>query len=97
MLDAMAIKKQTQYDAHSKSMKGFVDLGDGLDEENVASEALVFMVVGLQSHWKVPIAYYLTRTLTPETQKVLIEHALHALHECGIQVLCMTRWPCFQC
>ena len=33
-------------------MTGFVDLGDGLDETSVASEALVFMVVGLQGHWK---------------------------------------------
>lgn len=50
------------------------------------NEALVFTVVGLQGHWKTPIAYYLTKCLLPGTQKVLLVHAL----ECGIRVVCVT-------
>ena len=90
MIDAMAIRKHIQYSSRTKSFKGFVDLGDGPDEQNVASEALVFMVVGLQGHWKAPIAHFLTRTLTQESQAVLLKHALHALHERGIRVICLT-------
>ena len=48
------------------------------------------MVVGLRSHWKAPIAYFMSRTLKPEAQKVLVEQTLQALHEAGIKVVCMT-------
>ncbi|KAL1006628.1 hypothetical protein UPYG_G00074670 [Umbra pygmaea] len=48
VLDGMSIRRQVQYDSHKQTMIGFVDLGSGIDETSVASEALVFMVVGLQ-------------------------------------------------
>lgn len=57
MLNAMAIKKHVQYNPHSQSMSGFVDMSDGHNETDVATEALVFMVVDLQGPWKAPIAY----------------------------------------
>ncbi|KAJ4919650.1 hypothetical protein JOQ06_027835 [Pogonophryne albipinna] len=90
MLDAMAIRKHVQYNPHNQSMSGFVDMGDGNNETNVATEALVFMVVGLQGHWKAPIAYYLTKSLSPETQRVLLSHALEELHARGIRVVSVT-------
>ncbi|XP_035990436.1 THAP domain-containing protein 6-like [Fundulus heteroclitus] len=65
MLDAMAIKKHVQYNPHTQSMSGFVNPGDGSNETDVAAEALVFLVVGLQGHWKAPISYYLTNSLSP--------------------------------
>ena len=43
MLDAMSIKKHVQYNPHTESMSGFVDMGDGNNENDVASEALVFI------------------------------------------------------
>lgn len=86
----MAIRRHIQYDAGQRKMRGFVDLGDGPDESTVASEALVFMVVGLQSYWKAPIAFFITRTLSPQTQRILLEHTLHALHQRGIKVVCLT-------
>lgn len=79
MLDAMAIKKKekhVQYDPQTLTLSGFVDMGDRLNEDDISSKALVFMVVGLKGYWKAPIAYYLTKTIPPETQKVLEEHAL---------------------
>ena len=48
MLDAMAIKKHIQYIPQTQRLCGFVNMGDGLNETDVAKEALVFMVVGLQ-------------------------------------------------
>ncbi|XDV25816.1 hypothetical protein PO909_029667 [Leuciscus waleckii] len=90
MLDAMSIRKHVQYNPHTQSMSGFVDMGDGNSETDVATEALVFMVVGLQGHWKAPIAYFLTKSLSPETQRVLLSHALEELHARGIRVVCVT-------
>ncbi|CAK6959948.1 DNA transposase THAP9 isoform X1 [Scomber scombrus] len=86
MLDAMAIRKHVQYNPHTQSMSGFVDMGDGNSETDVATEALVFMVVGIQGHWKAPIAYYLMNSLSPVTQRVLLSHALEELHARGIRV-----------
>ena len=90
MLDAMANKKHVQYNPHTQRMSGFVDMGDGINETDVATEALLLMVVGLQGHWKAPIAYYLTKSVSPDTQKVLLVHALEALHEREIRVMCVT-------
>lgn len=90
ILDAMAIKKTVQYNPQTQKMSGFVDMGDGSNETDVASEALVFMVVGIQGHWKAPVAYYLTSALSPETLKVLVVHALEELHARGLRVVCMT-------
>lgn len=90
MLDAMAIKKHVQYNPPTQTMSGFVDTGDGFNETDVASEALMFMVVGMQGHWKAPIAYCLTSVLSPETLKVLVVHALEELHARGLSVVCMT-------
>lgn len=83
-------KKHVQYNPHTQKMSGFVDMGDGLNETDVASEALVFMVVGIQGHWKAQIAYYLTNAVSPETLKVLVAHALEELHARGLRVVCMT-------
>ncbi len=48
VLDAMAVRRHVQYNPHTQEMCGFVDLGDGMNETDVATEALVFMAVGLQ-------------------------------------------------
>lgn len=67
----------------TQSMSGFVDMVDGSSEADVATKALVLIVVGLQEHWKALIAYDLT--------KVLLSHALEEeLHAEGIQVVRVT-------
>ncbi len=88
MLEGMAVRRHTQYDAHTQKMTGFVAPGGSLDETSVAGEALVFMVVGFQGLWKTAIAYFLIES--PDTQMVLLQHALEALHERGIKVVYVT-------
>ena len=70
MLDSMSIKKQIIYDEHTKKMTGFVNLGNETEEEEEATEALVVMIVGLRGHWKAPVAYYLTHSLSAITHKL---------------------------
>lgn len=55
-----------------------------------AKNALVFMVVGLDSNWKLPIAYFLINGIASETSAVLIENALVQLHEIGVEVVSLT-------
>lgn len=92
MLDAMSIRKQLLYDGHSKTTVGFINLGVGEEEESeqLASEALVFMLVGLRGKWKAPIAYYFTRSLTIETQTELMLHCLEKLTDLGFKIHALT-------
>ncbi len=62
MIDAMAIRKQVLYDTKNAKYSGFVDYGGVVGEasEDQASEALVFLLVGLKKYWKCPIGYLLT-------------------------------------
>ena len=90
MLDAMALRKQVVFDQKSQSMLGFVDLGIGEESDEEAKGALVFMIVGLRSSWKAPVAFYLTHTLTAETQAVLLQGCLEKVVECGFIVHSLT-------
>jgi hypothetical protein len=59
MLDEMSIKNHVSWDG--KKYQGYIDLGNGADNDSLpmAKEALVFMVVSLNSSWKVPCGYFL--------------------------------------
>lgn len=71
------------------STSGFVDTGDGPNNWNIATGAL-FMVFGLQGHWKAPIGYYLTKGLSPGLQKILLKLALEEQHQHGLEAICIT-------
>lgn len=86
-LDAMAIRQLIAYDAHHSRMAGFVNLGTDENSNDVAKEALVFMVVGTRGRWKLPISYYLTRGLTAEQQKELLITSIEELQSIGYRVI----------
>lgn len=70
-------------------------MGDRLNETDMASDVLVFMVVGLQGYWKAPIAYYLT--LTPQSHslsKACIRRAASSADKSGVHD---NGWPWIQC
>ena len=90
MLDAMAIRQQVIFDQHHQTMLGFVNLGTNEDDENVAKEVLVFMLVGLTGRWKAPVAYFLTKTLSATTQTTLLKACLGKLEECGFLIHSIT-------
>jgi len=48
------------------------------------------MVVGLNTHWKVPIANYLINDITTEEKSNIIITCLHQLHETGIIIKTLT-------
>ena len=92
MLDAMSIRKQLVYDPHTKETVAFVNLGVGEedDSEELASEALVIMLVGLRGRWKAPIAYFFTKGLSIEAQSELVSHCMHKLTELQFEVHAIT-------
>jgi hypothetical protein len=90
MLDAMAIRQQLVMDRHTGNIAGYVDIGTGSEEEDLAKEVLVVMVVGLKARWKAPIAFYFSRTLSAEMQTSLLKMNLEKLVECGMVVHAVT-------
>ena len=60
MLDEMSLKRHIDYDPTTSSYSGYVSIGEGLSEEGQkpATDALVIMVVGINWHFKIPVAYF---------------------------------------
>jgi Transposase protein len=86
-IDAMAIRQHISFDSKSQKMTGFVDLGFGDSSADEAKEVLVLLAVGTTGHWKTPVAYYCTRSLSAETQKQLVAQAIDELEQAGLQVV----------
>lgn len=61
-----------------------------MDNLPYAKDAFVIMVVGLNTHWKVPIAYYLVNGISAEEKSNIIKSCLHQLHETGIIIKTIT-------
>ena len=64
VLDEMKIKKNVWF--NGRVFTGYVDLGEGCDasdENEIATEALVFMVNCLNGHWKFPVAFFFINKL----------------------------------
>lgn len=90
VLDAMAIRKQVLWESANNKYSGFVDYGPLQAPKITASEALVFLLVGLRSHWKQPIAYFLTDKASAIIQASLINITLAKASAAGLKVWCIT-------
>ena len=91
VFDAMAIRKQTLWDAKQDEFVAFVNCRAQIEApETMASEALVFALVGLRSHWKCPIAYFLIDKLSASVQAESVLKALTLTSEAGLKVWCIT-------
>lgn len=58
MLNEMAIKHHIEYDG--KKFSGYCDVGNNIASKkcNIAKEVLVFLVVGINELWKIPVGYF---------------------------------------
>ncbi len=70
----MAIKKHVSW--NGKQFRGYVDIGNGAEEDDsssVAKYALVFTVVSVNGSWNVPCAYFLIDGLSGSERGNLVE------------------------
>lgn len=90
MFYEMAIKKQTEFDGVRNW--GYVDIGFPVDNYQVepATEALVLMVVSHYGGWKLPIGYFLIKSLTGSEKANIINEALVRLHDINVEVTSVT-------
>ena len=92
IIDAMSIRKQTLWDPKKEQYSGFVNYGPvpPEDPETLASESLVFILVGTRTRWKCPIGYFLSDKMNAKTQAQLVRMALEKAADAGLRVWSIT-------
>jgi len=88
MIGEMAIRTYAEWDGQKYCW--FVDLVTGIDDNDslpLAKDALVFMVVAVNSTWKVPYAYFLVNGLSGIEYANLIKICLRKLLDVGVKVI----------
>ena len=92
IIDAMSIRKQTLLEPNKEHYSGFVSYGPipANNPDTVATEALVFLLVGSRSNWKCPIGYFLTNKTTGIIQAKLVRLALEKAANAGLRVWSVT-------
>ena len=76
---------------------GFTDIGSGVDDDPspLATEALVFMAVWVNGHWKVPLGYFLIDSMSSSERANLVSNCLLKLHDVGVKTVSLTcHGPC---
>ena len=88
----MLIRKQTLYDAHQDKYAGFVSNVDipTNNPETIATEAVVFQLVGARSHWKCPIEYFLADKMSSKSQAQFVRMALEKAAKAWLRVWFIT-------
>ncbi|XP_031333106.1 uncharacterized protein LOC116163356 [Photinus pyralis] len=87
-LDEMSIMSIIEYSKSLDCIEGYEDLGLPFGRRNKrAKKAMVFMLRGLHSKWKLPIAYFLSHT-GPNSKELttLIQDAIIKIKSCGLQL-----------
>ena len=87
VFDEMSLKSSLVYNHGLDKIEGFQDLGELGSSHFDADHALVFMVRGLLSKWKQPLAYFLTAgTVKSDDLQKLTRRCLDKLDEIGLHV-----------
>ena len=91
VVDAMSLHKATMWGPISNQYVGNVDYGTAVPEvcTDLATDALVFMIVGLSGHFKHPTGYVLYIKLTASVQAQLIKDYISLLHAVGLHVFAL--------
>lgn len=94
IVDEMAIRRRIEWDGHK--LHGYVDMGTGLEGDHLeeAKEALVFLVSAINSHFKVPVGYFLASGVTGSQRAELVKQCLELLHNAGIKIVALTFDGC---
>ena len=88
IVDGMALRKGIVWNPKTKQYVGTVDYGIASPEveDDLATEALVFLIIGLKTHFKHPVAYFLQNKCSAAVQAELIRDCISLLHDEGLCV-----------
>lgn len=92
MVDEITIKEGIHFNGTRN--QGYISYGTGLNDDTdtlpLAKEALVIMIVALNSNWKIPIGYFLLNGLSRSEKANLINTALTIVYDTGVLVKTLT-------
>lgn len=90
VMDEVSIRQHVEWDG--KKYHGYIDMGTQLDSDilPVAKNALTFMVVAVNDHWKLPVGYFLIDGLNGTERSNLVLKCLEKLDAVGVNVISMT-------
>ncbi|XP_060801325.1 transposable element P transposase isoform X2 [Amyelois transitella] len=83
IFDEMSLTPQVSYDAHKDSLEGF----STNKTTEFADHALVFMIKGIKSNFKQPVAYYFTTKLNKLELKTVIKEVIINCQNAGLIVI----------
>lgn len=93
VIDEMCIRRHVEMDSQRK-IHGYINMGAeySYDNDNIpeAKNALVFLVVGINGYWKMPIAYFLIDGLSGKERANLLKKAIELLCETGVTLCSVT-------
>jgi len=91
IIDEMHIKESVTF--KGDRLMGYVNYGtgtDGCDGLPKATQALVFMLVAINSNWKVPVGYFLINGIGSMEKGNLVNTCIELVHKIGVQVKTLT-------
>lgn len=91
IMDEMSIREAIHF--NGERLQGYINDGHKIQDSDAmpkVTEALVFIVVALNSHWKIPVGYFLIHGLTAEEKANLLKTCLINIHETGAIVKTLT-------
>ncbi|CAL1682573.1 unnamed protein product [Lasius platythorax] len=92
VIDEMSIRQQVDFDGNQ--YYGFEDFGfnncTNSDQPIQATSALVFMLVALNDHWKVPIGYFLIHSLSGKERASILTNCLELLAKINVHIHSLT-------
>ena len=93
VVDAMGIQQSQGWNKFKDKIDGLTNYGEGVvldDPDEVASDALVFLLVGMRQHWKYPTGYALSNKIKANHLFCLISKCLDLSVEQNILVRVVT-------
>lgn len=92
IFDEMSIRKQLQWSESRKRFLGPINYGfrTTTEEVQLAKNALVFMLNGINAKFNIPIAFYFIETLNATEKANLMHEILIAVDVCGVRILTVT-------
>lgn len=90
--DEMAIRKNLQWNDSQKKFLGHTTYGVRMDREDLplATQAIVYMVHGINFKFSFPIAFHFIQSLNGEEKVALLSEIIGKITECGARVLSVT-------
>ncbi|KAB0805125.1 hypothetical protein PPYR_02095 [Photinus pyralis] len=90
VMDEMSKKNQVEFTG--KTMTGYVHLGFQIhsDETEEAREVLVFTLVGINGHWKIPVVYLILNGLNSKEKAGVVQEVIKFVHESGVVITSFT-------